>query len=80
MSEDVKYACFTPLMSPTLIDENVDRWLLKSFKQDIYHRNKPLDGMNDESDDDNAFTTTSTVSKVCIESQRLLSDPVSCFV
>ena len=40
---------------------------LNSFKQYIYYRNKQIDGMNDIYDDNNVFSTTSAIGKVCLE-------------
>ena len=57
MNKDAKYTytyC-TPLIFPTLFDENIIMHQLMSFKQYIYYRNDKLDGTNDVYDNNKAF-------------------------
>ena len=54
-------------MSPILTNKNIIMLQMNPFKQHIHHRNDKLDCMNDIYDDNNVFSTTSRIGKVCIE-------------
>ena len=52
-------------LNPT--NKNIIMHRLKPFKQYIYYRDDQLDGMNDIHDNNNVFSTTSRIGKLCIE-------------
>ena len=58
--------------------ENIIMYQLKPFKQNIYLKNKQLDGMNYIYDSNNVFSITSRICEVCIETQNFSSDSDVC--
>ena len=48
----------TPLISPNATDKNIIMHQLKSLKQNIYLKNKQLDGMNNIYDNKNVYLIT----------------------
>ena len=53
---------------------------MKHFKQGIWPKKKQLDDMNYIYDGNNAFSITSRLCGVCIETQNLSSDSDVCFI
>ena len=67
INKDTNCIYCTPIISPNATDKNIIMHQLKSFIQNIYRKNKQLDGMSNIYDSNNVFSITSRIGKVSIK-------------